>query len=383
MFDVIAPRHGGVLALEADSLIEKTARGHYLSSGGKLTEEKTPGYEDHKIKEFVEPGNTLFWRHSKKGQLAPRGAWGSWSFAMPARHLGQNRYRPLQSPGQDDIDFEEEVIIAASGWGGTPPVGTDAIILATTEHGNHQKIAFSIGGGGGGGSPLISHWRGNRPPQYSTHVADIRGDSPDPERHAGLDTIFKVQEWIPPCSTATGSNFKRQFTIALNGAWAPEGQGGLHVAFKDRDALFSYMASGPLEPSFAGKHLLGRTADGPLLAGAITTKAYFKGSKMPFVAPLAFEEEIYPPVINGEVPYEVHRQYDPTRKHDFLCGQRDGLWREFVKLPLGETPPCTPTKDYSSSSRSFAESTRVFFYKKVQSTGIYFQPRAQMVKGRP
>lgn len=390
MFDIIAPRHGGILALDSSD-IEKRSRGTYLSSGGELTAEQTPGYEDHKPQKFVEPGNTLFWEHSKTGQLAPRGAWGSWSFALPARRVGtappispglpsSGVFQPLGTRATVDDDFEKLPVFVLGGQ--KVPLGADAVVFATAGHGTHDKVALVAGVAG----PLIAHWRGQTPPEFSTHVHDITGQSVDQVRHAGLDTIFEVRKWAAPCSGSSTSS-AQEYTIALNGRASPEGKGFLHVSFGDHDALFSFMASGPFIPSFHAKHGLVHTGDAPLSAGAISTLAYYRGSKMPFTAPLAFEEELYPPVLNGEIPYEVHRRYDGSITHPFTCGDRQGQWREYVKLPVGETPPCEATKDHtaldanSNVARTFAPS-RVFFTKTVQVAGIYFTPRPNILKGR-
>lgn len=375
MFELTQPQKDGLLSLDADASIDKRNRGFLLASGAEKHPEGVYSLGDNRGRKMVEPGNALFWKHSQTGQLVPRGAWGSWSFGLPARHLGLDVFQPLETRSTVDDDFEKLPVHVLGGQ--KVPVGADAVVFATAGHGTHDKVALVAGVSG----PLIAHWRGQTPPEFSTHVHDITGKSVDQVRHAGLDTIFEVRKWAPPCSGSSTSS-AQEYTIALNGRASPEGKGFLHVSFGDHDALFSFMASGPLIPSFHAKHGLGHTGDAPLSAGAIHTKAYFRGSKMPFTAPMAFEEELYPPVLNGEIPYEVHRQYDGSITHAFSCGPRQGLWREFVKLPLGETPPCTPTKDYSRTDRSFAEAPRIFFTRNLQASGIYFQPRPLLMRGR-
>lgn len=378
-FEIHQPQSNGLLALDLDGSLAKSMRGGFLSVGATKYSERTPGRGNFQSKHLVEPGNVLFWKH-KPG--IPRGAWGSWSFALPARHLGKDVFQPLETHDTPDPDFEELPVFVLGGQ--KVPEGADAVVFATAGHGAHEKVALVAGVAG----PLIAHWRGNTPPDYSTHVFDIRGNSKDPDRHAGLDTVFEVRKWVPPCSGNTTSSGTQEYTVALNGRASPEGQGFLHVSFGDTDGLFSFMANGPLVPSFYAKHGLAHTGDAWMSAGAISTNAYYRGSKMPFTAPLAFEEELYPPVLNGDIPYEVHRQYDGSISHPFLCGDKQGQWREFVKLPIGETPPCTPTKDYSAVDansnprRSYAEGSRTFVTKKIQSTGLYFQPRPQLVFGR-
>lgn len=391
MFDIISPMRSGFLGLDGGTEIEKFERGLFLTGGAHVLREKTNKLTNFEVNFLVEPGNALFWKHSQTGQLAPRGAWGSWSFALPARKVDaalaispglpiNQIFQPLGTHSTVDDDFEKLPVHVLGGQ--KVPVGADAVVFATAGHGTHDKVALVAGVSG----PLIAHWRGQTPPEFSTHVHDITGKSVDQVRHAGLDTIFEVRKWAAPCS-GTSTSSAQEYTIALNGRASPEGKGFLHVSFGDHDALFSFMASGPLIPSFHKKHGLVHTGDAPLSAGAISTLAYYRGSKMPFTAPLAFEEELYPPVLNGEIPYEVHRQYDGSITHAFLCGPRQGQWREFVKLPLGETPPCEATKDHtaldanSNVQRTFAPS-RVFFTKTVQVAGIYFTPRPNILNGR-
>ena len=383
-FDILSPAKNGFLGLDADTGINKRERGLFLSTGLNILQENYRGLNNNSADQMVEPANALFWKHTG---LAPRGAWGSWSFGLPARHMGNNTFQPLETRSTVDPDFEILPVALLGGNLLKPlPDGVEAVVFATAGHGTHDKVAIIAGPGGG--SPLIAHWRGNNPPSFSTDVFDITGNAIDQIRKAGLDTIFEVRKWAAPCS-AFSSSGDQQYTIALNGRASPEGQGFLHVSFGDKDALFSYMASGPFIPSFYAKHGLTHTGDAWLSAGGISTNAYFVGTQMPYTAPLRFEEDLYPPVLNGTIAYEVHRKYDPDMTHWFSCGDRKGMWREYVKIPIGETPPCTPTKSYatldanSNPVRSFAEDTRVLIPKSAQMQGIFFQPRAQILNGRP
>ena len=438
MFDIIQPEKAGFLGLEADFFIPKDQRGKVLSTGGHVEPEGTPFLNNYGLSTPVEPANTLFWRAdpqtpqkpvtpqpqpistvisvganvfvgAKKAisakNILPRGAWGGYSFAMPARHQGSNSFRPLEHPrsGGEDLDFEEAFAFPARGWGGTPPIGVDAIILATTAHGLHEKMAFWAGG-----APLVAHHRGNRPPDYSRHVFDIQGDSPDPERHAGLHSIFHVREWVEPCAGLTGSG-KKEFTIAIVGNNSPDGTGLQHVTYGNVDALFSFLASGPLRYA-TPKHTLALTGDGPIRAGAIDLNAYYTdGSSVSAQAgktgagpakaeipdgPLDFHKELYPTVMNGIHPYEVHLHWDPAPDHPFNCGPRKGLWRWFVKIPIAETPPCRPTQGEAPAydagpdsngnpRRLFPLDQRMFSSLKTQTPGIYFQPRPGIIEGKP
>lgn len=380
MFEVSSMQTTGLMALDADVSIPKSARGGVLLNGVVKFPETVESLGDFQSKMFTEPGNALFWKHK---DATKRGAFGSWSFAIPARYDG-SKWQPLADPNQADVDFKKEDIFVV---GPKPKNGDAAIVVSTTGHGTHTKIAFLVQGGSGGQADLIAHWEPNNPPSLSSVVSDIDGDSASPSRRANLDTILRVRKTTGHCAkyrTEPGH------MLMLTGNASPSGNGAgfLPVTFGDADGLFSHMASGPFIPSFSAIHTLA-IGDVPITAGAITTKAYFRGSKMPFVGPLAFEEDFfYPTVQNGTEAYEVHRKLDPNKKHPFKCEERKGEWREYVLLPLKETPPCSTTKDYAATDansnvrRTFAPS-RVVIQKQVQSTGLYFKPRADIQAGRP
>lgn len=380
MFEVSSMQTTGLMALDADDTLPKSSRGGLLLNAVTKYPETVESLGDFQSKRLTEPGNALFWKHTS---TTKRGAWGSWSFAMPAEYLGGGFWQPLREHNHVDDDFKLETVHVI---GAKPKVGDKAIVVSTTGHGTHEKMAFLVQGGGSpGGADLIAHWNPNSPPTLSSIVSDIQGTSLDPDRRAGLDTLMRVRKFQPFCSKYAG--IEDQYGLYITGNASPEGQGYIPVTFGDIDAHFSHMASGPLIPSFSDKHELYKTTDGFGVAGAITTKAYYRGSKMPFVGPLAFEEEFYPVVQNGAHNYEVHRQYDPNRSHPFHCGKKKGQWREFVKIPVKETPACETTKDrYAQDSdgnpdRTYAES-RVIIQKEVVTTGMYFKPRASYHEGR-
>lgn len=377
-FEVSSMQTTGLMALDADSTLPKSARGGLLLNGVTKYPETVESLGDFQCKRLTEPGNTLFWQHE---DATKRGAYGSWSFAIPAEYRGNDEWQPLSKHDEVDVDFRKEKIHVV---GPQPKVGDQAIVVSTTGHGTHEKMAFIVQGGSGSGADLISHWNPNNAPKLSSIVADIDGDKVDPLRRAGLDTLVRVRKWQPFCNKYAAPD---QYGLFITGNASPEGQGFIPVTFGDIDAHFSHMASGPLIPSFDKKHDLYQTSDGFGVMGAVSTKAIYRGSSMPFAAPLAFEEDFYPVVQNGTSPYEVHRQYDQTSSHDTICGKKEGVWREFVLLPVKETPECEATKDRTSSDfknnpkRTYADS-KVVVEKKVQSTGMVFKPRAKSHEGR-
>lgn len=404
-FDVIQPEKAGFLGLEADLLIPKSQRGMALSTGVRVEAQADRFMNNYVASQPVEPMNVTFWKartavtpigQPMPGHILPRGAWGGWSGAVPARHMGGGEYFPLLDVGAVDHDFQKERIKLAGG-GANPPIGADVIVMSTTKHGAHEKIAFF----GGSNAPIISHHRGGNPPVFSTLIHDInQNNALDQIRKAGFHTFTQVREWVPPCSvTSSGIT---EFTVAIVGNASPDGTGYQHVTYGNVDALHSFLASGPLRYS-TPKHTVSVTGDGPIRSGAIDLNALYcdgttgtasNGALIHYDAPLDFHKEIYPEVMNSIHPYEVHLHYDDTKKHPNICGPRDGLWRWFVRIPICETPPCNPTKEdpgaydagldtTGNPRRLFPADQRVFSSKKTQTPGIYFQSRPGINQGKP
>ena len=381
----IAATHG-FPAISATDLLDKENRAQLMLSMVEVDEEKNQGHLNWQVGKFSDPANVLLWPNSTFPVFAPRGGYAGWSQCVPAYHDGLNNYLPVENEAgyQTDDDYNPLNINAVRQYGTELPEKTLAFVSATTEHGNQQPIASLSGG------PLVADWRGPRSPRMSRHLFDINTPGElDPLRHAGLHTIFKVQEWVPPCSTNTSSssNWQKQFSIAITANLSPDGTGYWRATFGPVDGLFSHLVSGAFKPSFKEKHLLSVTGDGDIVAGGISTNAYFVGSTNPFTAPLRFWEEPYPVVQDGMTPYEVFRKYDANLQHPFYCGQKPGMWREYVNLPIGETPPCTPTKDYSTvdaneNPRRTFMSSALFTNKHLISQGIRFQPRVNLTAGR-
>lgn len=379
----------GLLALDVSPLNDKKLRGLLSTNAGQLTEEKNKGFWNYRSKHTSEPGNVLFWEHEHSLTKMPRGAWGSWSFAMPYMtnpFTGSSQGHPMERAaggiGLRDADFKSaNVFFQHPNYGGALPKDTWGIAVATTLHGDKDKVGIT-------NQPLVAHWLGNSPPLYSRHMFDISGDSLDPNRHAGLHTAFRVRKWDFLCQTGTTSSPSVRYAIALNGRTAADGTGHLFTTFNEFDAHLSHDADGPLRPA-TDIHKQVDTSDGAIHAGAIDTKAYYTQGNKPYDGPLDFVEDKYPIVKDGVTPYKVHLWFDYDAPHHFRCGPRKGVWKWFVKLPVGETPECTPTKDYSSSDvnsnprRTYAEAPRLFVAQKIQGSGIYFQPRAHVMKGRP
>lgn len=388
----------GFQIVDAEASIEKEDRALAMPTLATIAEEETFGSGNWNI---LRPGladNMMFWSYDKNG-LPPRGtSAGAYSFAFPARRDSGGKFKPLAQFGQTDPDFEDEDIQEAT--------QEDWIILATSGHGTREKIAFRASGHGGGIIIIADH-RSDSPPDLSTIVHDGKGTSHDTERKSGMDTAWEVRKWkapnpnVPgPGSTSSGgweTPESEEYSIAWVGAASPEGKGFARISFGDRDGLFSHLTAGPFAPSFQELHLLDRTTDGDIISGALTTKAFFRGTMFPYSAPLHFKQEKYPAVQNGPHEYEVHLKFDKGMDHDFAPtagglsaspGKRPGMWRWYTKIPLGETPPCSGTKDYQQTDgdgnpkRTYSEDSRLFSRKKMVTSGLYFAPRTNVTHGR-
>lgn len=398
----------GFQVVDATVDVEKRHRGSAMPALVTISPESNPGEGDWNIRKPGDHGNMMLWPLDPNSPPSRGAVMGSYSYAIPARKISSSAagvgvgrgagflgrlargrgsgqlsaqspddFLPLRQYGVLDTDYEALDIREAG--------PKDWIVLSTVGHGTREKIAFRSAVGDN--IILIADHRSNNPPDLSTFVHDGRGNTHDPDRKAGLDTAWEVRKWkAPQCGYRTPES--DEYSIAWVADASPDGKGFARIGFGDRDGLYSHMVSGPFIPSLKSKHLLEDTTDGPIIAGALSTNSYFRGSGDPFSAPLDFHEKPYPSVMNGTYEYEVHLHYDANKDHKFLCGDKPGLWRWFVKIPIGETPPCTPTKDYEQADnngnpeRSYAEDSRVYTHKKMIASGVYLQPRVNLTRGR-
>ena len=419
----------GFQIADVDGQVAKERRDTLMPSLATLSPETEKNRGDWGITWPGGHANFMFWRYDPSG-LPPTGgnAVGGYSYAIPARNLGASQpsgnpggpgsspvtgpksgmgaqvqpvgqgggglysFLPLEIPGFVDLDYEQLDIEEAG--------PDDWIVLSTTKHGDRRKIAFRANGHPNG-LRLVADHRSNSPPDQSSIVHDGAGNSYDPDRKATLDTTFEVRHWVtpnpqPPAGSGhtvvppppPDDNSPPQYSIAWVGDSSPDGMGFCRIGFGDRDGLGSHLMYGPFIPSLKSKHKLADTPDGPMISLALSTNSYFKGSGDPYSAPLDFEEKPYPNPRDSTFEYKVFLWYDHNKKHPHYSGDKDGMWRWFTRVPIGETPKCSPTKDYSTSDtnlnprRSFAEDSRAFIPKKVISTGVYLMPREGLTEGR-
>ena len=494
------PAYIGLLALDADEFLPKRRRADLLATAAEKGPERTPGTGDFKARNLADPANPLFWPGDHfSGKPIPRGSTSSWSFAMPAYHLGQNTFQPLEyADGPDPSPFAVPAAGAGAGtlspgkyhpglgyvvapgghvgqfgaalppvqgppaavppptpvtlsdrknldgdfasanvhhahYGKTLPEGVIAAILASTHHGKKDKIAVLSGG------PLVADWLGPNAPDMSRYMFDIdleNGANPIPSRarKAGLHTAFRVRRWGEVCNPYLDD--KDIYAIALNGTDAPIsgihanlfGPGFLFTHFHDDDALMSAEMSGPLIPSCASgenNHTVFGSKDGNVIAGAISTSAYYRFRKqlvhVPpappasdpedpgtqsvdsarpgarsikgcISGPLEFLDVQYEEPNKGHTPWKTERRWDPGHPHTFHCGRRKGMWREETWIDLAKTPACNPTKEYLQVGEDADGNPRRTFMRQglffprglgLISNGIRFQPRAGLRAGRP
>lgn len=389
---------------DADSTVQEKDRGSVIPPFVTVAQESDAGYANWNILRPGDPANFMFWPLDPAAGPVRGAVTGSYSYAIPARKIPNGKFLPIEIPGFLSNQHEQLFIEEAG--------PDDWIILAGVKHGDRRKLAFRSAYGSN--MILIADWRSKQPPTLSSIVHDGKGDRHDEVRKAGLHTAWEVREFVSPypkvqpaapvsggqtvATPATGKSKKgaepsvvKKWALSWNAVASKDGTGYCNVDFGDTTTFFSQLVAGPFTPSLIEKHWLGDTVDGPEIAGALSTLSLFRGSKFPYSAPLQFEEKPYPTVSEGKFPYWVRLWYDHGTKHKFgpwKNEERDGMWRWFVRLPVTETPKCTPTKDYvsvdtnSNPNRSYAEDSRLFVPEKVMTNGSYFQPRVNLVMGR-
>lgn len=349
------------------------------------------------------------WPHQKPpqkeaGQIdRENGAWmGAWpavlTQAPPPQARGKTSSGPLPSNAaykarplfqhpsiglKDDTRFIELEVIPA-----IPDLkkGTKGIVLNLTHEDKQVAVFMPITS-----DKLIAHWL-NGPNDQSSTVYDIGPNGEiDPNRNARIDTTWKVRQWIEPCAGATSTGLtSAKFGVAINGMASPKGPGYIFTTFPGMDALFSYLMFGPLRTATLRHKFGDRSVDGPLVAGALDTKSYFTGGNEPYDGPLRFIEEPYPEVNDSIHPYEVFRKMDFRVKHPFCNKMLPGVWKEYVRIPITETPPCTPTKNHDTisggdgnPSRLYDHSSNMLYMGKFQGNGEVWQPRVGVNRGAP
>jgi hypothetical protein len=103
----------------------------------------------------------------------------------------------------------------------------------------------------------------------------------------------------------------------------------------------SSQADGPFHVGqYADKHKFGTNQDGePLNSLHLSTRAIWTTKFGEKDAPLAFTDEPYKADQGDGKMTEVYLVYDDTTKHNWIGGQKDGLWRWQVPIPVYPSIP--------------------------------------------
>lgn len=374
-FNLQTTLRSGPISLDADAKIDKRQR-LKLTSGAAICLGERVGMEGTGAlapAAHSDPANALFWRHDP-AKNAPRGGWGSWSFAMPGvmeNIPGSDGYAlyPYGAAGAIDEDFipltEAENVgedfdrhgVLRRGYGADKslfPIGTEFLITSTTGHGTHTKMAAPIGG------PLVaSHW--DRP-EYSRHVFEVRHnklaehgplhshlrviDSPALEGFDGhipawnLGAIHGVTggrgAFVAQSYDSPGANM-------LPADFAFPAVGLVRGIEKSIGAYASVLADGPFHTGGANdKHRRGVAADGtPWNAGHLSTGALWYCDELRD-GPQEFTRKIYPQNARdgGWFQTPVEQQFDPTFQYATPTGQRhNGAWRWVARSPIYTPDP--------------------------------------------
>lgn len=439
MYKPRVPRRDGLAQLRADPALPKASRGELLETASVIGPERNPGHRDFAAKAKAEPGNAGWYEHDHSLVLAPRGAYGSYSWAMPAESNADGTWWPVEQSGGPAFDGDDDFASQAAHSIGFDrvPHGVVAALLETTGHAQSNKIAIISGG------PVVADYRSSSPDDFSSLWFDVDPDDHlARERKARTSTAFEVRKYVQPCGrpsgvTSSGSGgayaaafaaWQAAYSAAVASgqtpppppdvpappaegddtppagepaddyaiAWqlgsTPRDVGGYGFAtFRNMDVHASFLRSGPFIHS-SSKHKLASPGDAELRSMSLHTNAYYwDGIELGDDSrdgPFRFSPEPWPHPRTGEIPYLVERRFHPEPDHAFHCGPRKGYWEEFVRLPVTETPPCTPTKDFGAldadgnKARTYADAPRLFYGGKQQSQGIYFQPRPGLFGGR-
>lgn len=153
-------------------------------------------------------------------------ATGAWRFGgWPALSAGAGLAYPVfDGSWSADTRFEALPVIPWPGGGSSEiPGGMPLLIFDSTTEEKQECLAFDFR------SPLISHWRDDDPPKFSTICYDIDGSALNEEANAKIDTIWRVTGFgIKPPGTSSPGEAK-PYTLALN-LLEREGGGG-HLYF--------------------------------------------------------------------------------------------------------------------------------------------------------
>lgn len=389
-FDIQTPGRTGMIGLTADATLPKRQRGAMLTQAVEVLGEGTAGLRDFGARWPSDPLNGLLLK-SDPAKFAPRGSAASWTFAAPAAKRGQGaRFEVLRKHGTTDTDFLPVDAKAADfGYGGIVPGNTAALLVESSGHDDHETLAFAPGG------PLVADHESVAPGAFSRWVwgMETGGEGIDASRGSGLHDVLRVRGMATDlCPGKTGvPGAARANSLYLNATKsAGTLTGWLPATFATHDALLSHEKRGPLRPA-TDLHALGRSWEArTLVPGALDCDALWTRGDPAYDAPLEIEDVEEPQVGEGTFPLRVHIQYDSGVKHQGPCGERKGLRRLHVKVPVALKPSCTPTKmpvitgpgdANGNPTRTHESAPSVIAMAAFEGTGLRFRPRPDILKG--
>lgn len=348
-FNVLSAARQGLLALDLSGDVDKDRRASELASACFVADDENPGTGAMKAKRVVEPGNAALWKHDPDRQ-APRGAWGSWSFAYPARldpgegegdedsgGVPPGELRPLETADATDADFlglrEGESAPEGFAWlretyGGELPRRTDAVVTATTSHGDERVLVAAPVGG-----PIVADQRhGGR---YSRHAYDVDADGSLAE-HARLDTLLWVDEAercvaINMLTDAYGPVYGKPATSG--GSVVPQGPG------EKKKGVLGYLDWRRLGPLHMGAGAADKHGSDPGPVHLNPPCPWFMDQERD--GPLDFRGAEYPNCQVMPIPTEVYLDWDEDAQR-FRWWTTSPFFEPQGPPPPGDGPPRIP-----------------------------------------
>lgn len=365
MFNLQTTTRNGPLSLDLDGRLEKSQRAKLTIAGAVCLGDSGEGSGALRSSAPTDPANAIFWKHDP-AKSAPRGAWGSWSFAIPAVTHTDKLIRPYGAVGSVDEDFlplfegdyhgDDQVSFLRRGFGAADSrfaAGTEFVVTSTTGHGTHQKLAAPVGG------PLVAS-HGDLP-EYSRHVFDVHGGTLS--AHGPLHSHLRVVDCVKTKQDHDGhipawnlsAPGPRDFGSGGRGAFVSDEYSqftdeALSTAFplvgritgRKIGAFASVLGGGPLHTGgVSDKHRLGVADDGTFWnPGHLSTGAIWYADSLRD-GPQEFTRKIYPKNLQYSGFYSpVEQQFDPFFDYVDVLGRRQrGAWRWVARTPFVEADP--------------------------------------------
>jgi hypothetical protein len=399
-FDANRLSTNGVIAGQAAEELDKRERVGYMMTFTRLGEGVDPdtgevplAVRDGYIRGVPEKpsaaANLTILQHDHTNELLPEGGYGGASFVFPVASddtFGRS-WLVEGTPGVPNEDYP-----AVHAPNVPVPRGVRALIVSTTEHGNHIPMSFLSSG------PMVSDYRGPQPDELSNYWHDVTPQGwLDWIRKARTSSAFEIRLWDKVCPGATSSPDPSdpKFAIALQGKSAPTAGGRLFASFPAADAFLSHTGFGPLREA-SSKHLTMHTHDGPVHSGALDTMALFydgnEAGRASRDGPLPFTRNDWQDPPKGPIAVPAEIVWNPDKQYRSLCRDVRGAWEIQAYVEVGKPPKCEGTKDYQPiespvtenpvTGRTYTPTPPLLVFSQVQGTGYRGQPRPKVFAER-